>query len=1054
MSMYEEYFTLTKQNIARYGQETVVFLQCGDFFEMYGTQDPITGEIIDSPISVLATHCSLAIAKKSHTFQGRPLMMAGCNVSTVDKYVQLMVDFGYTVAVYIQLDETCPKTRTKIRVLDSVHSPGTHISYDTDRTEDTSNHIMCIWLEAGFSRRFPNKMVYGVAVMNVYNGQSSIYETIVDSKFESTSFDELDRIVSIYRPKECIFVLNPTAKESGIKESLYQYSGLVQMPHSKIHVYSTEEENCTKCSKQTYIQQVLEDRFGADCFTHCREFMQHMYATQAFCFLLHFIQERNGSLVNQIYLPIFHNVSKRMLLANHTLRQLNVISDQSEDSKMVGNLQSVHTFLNKSHTAMGKRRFHYLITHPCFDEQWLQNEYATMALVLETPEHTDMIAPIRKTLSLIGDMDKVTKQMAVGKVLPCTLYRWYRNIQRTQQLFTCFAESNAITKYLCTIDFSRSFIENVNAEEFATEFPNKIAILLEFLQSHLDIEECSAINSVSNFEKNIIPQGISSELDELTVQYKQSLVQFDVIQKFIETTMTKGTTNNTSRTVEYTKKTTSDRNGISLQMTKTRSDTFRKLLSQYVSVNCPNNEIVLSNQVRFMYQDVKFVTAKTNMVDVSFPFLDTVCNSLLRLKHQMNEQIAEQYALTIRQLDTGFSHTMDGCSQFIAKLDVLMAKCHSANMYHYVQPILNSTAEKSFIDIKDLRHVLIEQLVRQELYVTNDICLGMDGHEDGILLYGTNAAGKTSMMRACGVAVIMAQSGMFVPCTKFHFKPYKSLYSRILSTDNLFKGLSTFAVEMSELRVILKESDENSLILGDELCSGTETESALSIVMASLERLHEKRSSIFFASHFHELVDYPELTKLTRLKLKHLDVQYDATIDGLVYDRKIKDGPGKSSYGLEVCQSLYMPTDFMERAYEIRRKHFESHIGTMEYKTSHFNAQKIKGKCEMCGKYDRTNEMHHLQEQHLADQQGFIDGIFHKNHRANLMTLCEACHNKMHDHDHDHNHNQGNVSPLSTTEQVGTEEEQGDTRTVKTKKVVKRKKTTKGYRIIETEMEV
>ena len=50
---------------------------------------------------------------------------------------------------------------------------------------------------------------------------------------------------------------------------------------------------------------------------------------------------------------------------------------------------------------------------------------------------------------------------------------------------------------------------------------------------------------------------------------------------------------------------------------------------------------------------------------------------------------------------------MDGCSQFIAKLDVLMAKCHSANMYHYVQPILNSTAEKSFIDIKDLRHVLI-----------------------------------------------------------------------------------------------------------------------------------------------------------------------------------------------------------------------------------------------------------------------------------------------------------------------------------------------------------
>jgi DNA mismatch repair protein MutS len=1037
--MCEEYFALTKQNIEKYGPETVVFLQCGDFFEMYGTQDPTTNEIIDSPISVLAAHCSLAIAKKSHTFQGRTVMMAGCNVSTVDKYVQMMVDYGYTVAVYIQKDETCPKTRKKIRVLDTIHSPGTHISADVDRMEDTSNHVMSIWLETAFSRRHPNKMVYGVAVLNIYNGQSSIYEAIVDSKIESTSFDELDRIVSIYRPKECLFVLNPSARDANIKDAMYQYSGLSQMPHSKIHVYSTDDEDCIKCSKQTYIQQVLEDRFGADCFVHCREFMQHMYATQSFCFLLHFIQERNGNLVRNIYLPIFHNVSKRMLLANHTLRQLNVISDQSEDGKMVGHLQSVHSFLNKCHTPMGKRRFHYLLTHPCFDEEWLQREYQTMEIVLKTESNRENMTSTRKILSLIGDMDKVQRQMAIGKVIPCTLYRWYKQIHHTYKLFNIYAEHiPELIPYLCTVDFSRTSNNVISTNEMVSEFPGKITNLLEFLESQLDMEECSTISSLTHFETQIIPEGICQELDALYNQQQTLLAQFDSIQTFIESIMSSASSS--SRTVEYTKKATSDRNGISLQMTKARSETFKRLLSHYVSTKCPNNEIILSSDVRFMHKDVKFVSAKTNMVDISFPQLDTICTTLLRLKHQINEKTAAEYIFAIERIVSGFSQTMDACSQFIGKLDVLLAKCHCAHIYHYSQPIIDtSSTEKSFLDIADLRHVLIEQLVRQELYVTNDICLGR-GDVDGILLYGTNAAGKTSMMRAVGVAIVMAQSGMYTPCTRFHFKPYKSLYSRILSTDNLFKGLSTFAVEMSELRVILKEADESSLILGDELCSGTETESALSIVMASLEHLHRKRSSIFFASHFHELVDYPELAQLHRLSLKHLDVQYDETIDGLVYDRKIKDGPGKRSYGLEVCQSLYMPSEFMERAYAIRKTHFEQYIGTMGYKTSHYNAQKIKGKCELCGKYDRTNEMHHLQEQHLADNRGYIGGTFHKNHRANLMTLCESCHDNMHNH--------GNVSPITSIgDNDGT-----DSCTVKTRKIVQRKKTTKGYKIIETEI--
>lgn len=215
-----------------------------------------------------------------------------------------------------------------------------------------------------------------------------------------------------------------------------------------------------------------------------------------------------------------------------------------------------------------------------------------------------------------------------------------------------------------------------------------------------------------------------------------------------------------------------------------------------------------------------------------------------------------------------------------------------------------------------------------------------------------------------------------------------------MGNDNIFKGLSTFAVEMSELRIILKMADENSLILGDELCSGTETESALSIFVAGLMDLHEKRSSFIFATHFHEIVNYDEVKELDRLALKHMSVIYDREKDSLVYDRKLKDGVGIKTYGLEVCKSLYLSEEFLDKAYAIRNKYYPETKGELTQKQTVYNASKIRGKCEYCNE-NIGEEIHHLQQQKDADENGFI-GTFHKNHKANLLTVCEKCHNKLH----------------------------------------------------------
>ena len=306
----------------------------------------------------------------------------------------------------------------------------------------------------------------------------------------------------------------------------------------------------------------------------------------------------------------------------------------------------------------------------------------------------------------------------------------------------------------------------------------------------------------------------------------------------------------------------------------------------------------------------------------------------------MREIIEKVYLGFLESLEK-YQKEMKTIIDFATTVDLLYTKAKIAKKYNYCKPSISTPKSgKSFLCAKALRHCLIENIQQNELYVANDIVFG-DGVQDGILLYGTNAVGKTSFIKSIGVALIMAQAGLFVPASSFVYYPYTCLFTRILGNDNIFKGLSTFAVEMSELRTILKEADERSLILGDELCSGTESISAISIFVAGIEKLHEKKTSFIFATHLHEIIDYEEVRTMERMKIKHMAVIFDREKDILVYDRKLRDGAGDNMYGLEVCKSLHLPFEFLERANNLSLKYFTDANKILSLGTSHFNSKKI-----------------------------------------------------------------------------------------------------------------
>jgi DNA mismatch repair protein MutS len=123
-----------------------------------------------------------------------------------------------------------------------------------------------------------------------------------------------------------------------------------------------------------------------------------------------------------------------------------------------------------------------------------------------------------------------------------------------------------------------------------------------------------------------------------------------------------------------------------------------------------------------------------------------------------------------------------------------------------------------------------------------------------------------------------------------------------------------------------------------------------------------------------------------------MSVIYDRQMDALIYDRRLCDGPGNRMYGLEVCKSLHLDDAFLENAYQIRQKYFSK--SELSFASSPYNKDKIRGICELCNE-KLGEEIHHLDPQKNADINGFI-GTFHKDHSANLMTVCSKCHDSIH----------------------------------------------------------
>ena len=506
-------------------------------------------------------------------------------------------------------------------------------------------------------------------------------------------------------------------------------------------------------------------------------------------------------------------------------------------------------------------------------------------------------------------------------------------------------------------------------------------------------------NTDRYFHREIYP-----ELDKLEDKVLQASIGFEKIQYYFDGIMKEEEAKLNARKkksvksakpsskvkqVLYCKVHETDKSGKYLKCTKKRGDFLTGYMKKAKDKLLLNYDVYGEDITLKLDTAIMLVSGTANEKKIQSKQLDDLTMKMIQYNDAFQEKIRLIFSDIMDYMRETYYEDIQIIADKIAEVDVYFNNAYNATQYNLCKPCIDDEETTSYFDAKDMRHILIERIQQQELYVAND--LNTRYEDRGVLLFGTNAVGKSSFIKSIGICIIMAQSGSYVPCSSFTYVPYKKLFTRILGNDNIFKHLSTFAVEMVELDIILRHSNENSMILGDELCSGTELGSAISIFASGLKHLDNMNSSFIFATHFHEIV---HLSCIQSLSLKHMKVIYDNEKRRLIYDRKLSDGPGNNMYGLEVAKAMQLPFEFIEEAYAIRNELYPEHKSLSMITGSSYNAKKLMHKCEMCGK--NAEQVHHLQHQSRSDELGFI-GTFHKNHKANLMNVCQSCHHRFHE---------------------------------------------------------
>lgn len=959
MSSFKEYIHLHDKYTAQYGDRTIVMMQMGSFYCMYAAND-IGPDIkrVSQLLNVVLTRKN----KKIKTVSVDNPAMVGVPTVSFEKYTQVLVNNSYTVVV---VDQTSPPPRVK-REVTAVHSPGTWLQ---NMQTDTQTMVM-LYITQEKQRTEVYCKVIGMASIDLTTGHSCIheaYDTIVDT---TAAMDECMAFLAQHKPTETMVFFDAiNDADTAWHQKTIEYMNITNITNIQLLTPSSDWFDA-EFLKLSYQQEFLTKVFSKTPDPIEAFELEGTWKRNAWVLLLIRCYNQRRQIVDALKEPDHFQATGRMNLGSNVISALNVVASDTVDNN------SLYKIINFTSTAMGRRYLKHCLLNPLSCIKQIQCRLDAIEAL--APHWGD----VEEYLKPIYDIVRLHRKMSLKMLAPhefASLRDSYQNILDLLEFINKSTTLNIKSKTI--IKKAKQFVAkyDVTFDHEAMAQQESQMIFNEGVVHALD-GIVDQIHKKTSFMSNL-----ASELSILVEDKKQFKKE---------------------GALEAVRMEQNNRDGHYLVTTKRRGKLLQKAFEQTASITV-NNETIDVKELIFNSQQ------RSNDVIITLPDMNDRSDELTLLTDQLTTLIKDHYNDTCKEIYDEFHECFDKIVSIVSKIDFFKSGAKCAEKYRYCKPTLvgeqlsrGAESRDSYFAADQLRHPIVERINKNTQYVAHDISMGNDV-ENGILLYGLNSAGKSTIMKAIGLSIILAQAGLFVPARQFTIAPFDSLMTRITGNDDLFRGMSSFDLEMTEIKAILKRNSKNTIVIGDELCRGTESESGITIVATILEMLTATKSKFIFATHMHILNDIEAITSNKSIAMKHLTVDYCTKTNVMKFDRNLKSTSGPKNYGVNVARHIINDTHFtnITQKYEgllgqagLLGKASAANQPIVATKTSNYNKSLYMTECELCNHRPTEGmiplETHHIVPQRLADKDGFLltKPHIHKNTRSNLVVLCHKCH--------------------------------------------------------------
>lgn len=956
LSVIDEYLEYQSDSVKKYGEKTIVFMEVGSFFEAYATTDQgYNLSEISKLINVIRTKKN----NKGETVSTKNPYMLGFPKTSLLERLKILTDNGISVVIIRQITNPPEKV---IRKITGIYTPGTNIlSYTSD-----TNFITALYIKDEKQINSKNIISIGISSCDITTGHVYTFESYSSIDDDKKSLDNVSQFIQTYHPKELLIHID---SDKITLEYIKTYLDIND-------IFIKKFDTLNKCYfKISYQCDVIKNIYKECGMINPIEYigMEKMtYAIISFMMLFNYINSIDSQIIEKIEIPEIFFSTPKLYLGNNAQIQLNIFNvNQSHTENCNKKFKCLFDVINNTSTALGKRYLQNILNNPLTNIDELQNIYDITEQLITDKNYKKFDS----YLTQLYDIEKIYRKMIIGNISFDELYQFYTSLIHIKKIFKSINCNEKLFEILC--HSKNTICKNVSK-------------LINFLETTFEVENlktCQNNDKISYYKSNI-----HNDIDDL---YNKLNDKINLIENLrYELSMLIG-----NETYITTKKT--DRDDYYYAITKIRAKQLKEKLEQMKNIKIGSIKIKVS---KLCFKDNISGSCK-----IFAPFLNDNSDDIYSIKNNIAQLLNTYFKSDINNIISSFGKYIKRMIHIISELDYYVSNAKTSIMYGYVKPTIKSE-NFGYVECKQLRHPIIERIIDYE-YIPHDLNIGNRSLK-GMLLYGLNSSGKSSMMKALGISVIMAQCGMYVPAKEFIYSPYTSLFTRIFGNDNIFRELSSFGVEMMELKAIWKRSDEKTLVIGDEVCRGTEQISGSSIVASTLIKLSKQQSTFIFATHLHEIMNLKSIQNIPTIKPFYLSVSYDEQNDRIIFDRILKEGTGEKIYGITVAKYIIQDKEFSDLTVQIKNELLgkdETNNNIVSTKQSKYNNNVYVSKCSICGKELNAKDeginldTHHIHHQKDCDDDGNVKNMKYikKNSNCNLVVLCKSCHTKHHNGDID-----------------------------------------------------